>query len=387
MRISDSNLLRSKRSDYTPPVKIQFQNLLALNENLYVKKEGNKLYLSEDYGESYLNEIDVSIVGDIRSICIFSNKRLMLCSRKNAYYIDSEWSTILESTILDVNGNTWVPPLINDNMMSFQGITPEKVGNIELAVFGNYNNDQSANNDINAIAEVFYTKDYGKTIKVFFRSGVTTALNWSGVVYCRHIHHVARNPNDNSFWIQSGDEPTTTMSHWLKASYEVNSDTFSIEHIGSGDRYKTTNLFFYNEWLYYADDTANGGFCRVKISEASIPSKHEKLIALGVDLAGIVVGHSGQVALFPIKHFNASYDGRKITYSKDLINWHTVVGDMPDGGTSNSVYGRFYKPNSKGKALAGIQFDFNTRKYLVNFLPSVFVDEILEKNGFEKPFL
>lgn len=380
------NLLRSSNSNKTPPFVVNFSNILTINENLLVKKEGNLLFLSEDYGENYNKSIDVSVIGDIRTIHVFRNKRMMICGRKKIYYIDEDWINLNESTILDINGNAWVASLNNDNFMSLHGILEQKVNNKDIVVWGNYNNDQNKNQDINAVAECFYSNDYGQTVKVFFKSASSTAIGWSGVLYCRHIHHISQNPNDESFWIQTGDEPGPTMSHWIKAIYNDMNDSWVLEHIGSGDNYKTTNLFFYEDYIYYALDIGSGGLCRVKVNEASNPNKHEQVINVGTDLGGIILGKSGQVALIPTKYFNSSYIGRKITYSSDMINWHTIYGDIPEGSTSDTIYGRLFQPNSKGQVLASIQPFYNQPMYQYTFLPSIWINDILEKNGFPDAF-
>lgn len=257
MKIKDTLLLRSMSNEVITPVEVVFGNILAVNENYYVRKNGNNLELSTDYGISYDKTIDVSVIGDLRMIHVFTNGKLLVCGRKKAYY--SDWVTLNESVVKDIDGNNWIAGLNNDNFMSLHGLEVQKVMGNEVAVWGNYNNDENHNTQEDAIAECFCTKDFGQNINVFFKSGVSTAINWVGAVKCRHIHHIQQNPNDQSFWIQTGDEPTANMSHWVRAVYNLTKNTWSFTHIGSGDLFKTTYLKFFGNYIYYARDDARGG--------------------------------------------------------------------------------------------------------------------------------
>lgn len=386
MNVRESNLLRS--SGYkidNPEVEIVFGNILAINENFYIRKSGDFLEKSNDYGVSYTSSLNVSGVGDLRFIHVFTNGSLLVCGRKKAFY-SSDWVNLNESTIKDINGNNWVAQLNNDNLMSLHGLEVQKVAGNEIAVWGNYNNDQNANQNNNAISECFYTRDFGKTIKVFFKSGVSSASGWVGVIRCRHIHHIQQNPNDESFWIQTGDEPTETMSHWIRCVYDWNLDSWIFNHIGSGNHFKTTYLKFFKGYIYYALDIANGGLWKCKVEEAGDVSKHLEVKRVGTDLGGFIMGKNGDVALVVTKYFNPSYLGRLITYSKDQINWVTVYGDMPSDANQNSIYGRLFQPNSRGEALASIQYSYSQPMYLYNFMPSVFINDILRKNGYPDAF-
>lgn len=385
MLLKDSNLLRSTGGEVIPPPKISFGTNLAVNENYVVRKIGAFLQRSDDYGETYPVQIDTSIIGDLRMIHVFRNGALLVCGRMKAYY-SNDWLTLQESTVIGVDGNPWIAPLSSDCFMALSGIEYMEVAGQEFCVWGNYNNDQNGNGNLNTIAECFYTRDRGATIKVFFKSTVTNVAGHTGVIRCRHIHQVVQNPYDGSFWILTGDEPRPEMSHVVKAVYNPANDTWALSKIGSGDFFKWGAVIFYDNHVYYSRDLDAGGMWKVPLADVSDSSKHIELVEIGTDMVPIMMGPRGDILVIPMKWFNANYDTRRIWYTPNQIDWFIITADMPEGYDDDSIFLRCFQPNSRGMVLSGIQRDNFQPMDEYDFMPSVWLNDILAKNGFTNAF-
>lgn len=381
------NILKQAGLQKNPVTSIKFDTIVAINEQYQARLSGNMLSLSSDYGITYTKSIDISSVGALRMLHIFTNGRAVLCGRQKAFYTD--FITLNQSTVLNLDGTLWDAQLLNDNFLTLNGTSTQYLpSGQECLVWGCYNNDENLNINGDTVVECFETSDYGATIKVIWRNKLTPVkqLNGSfGPVNCRHIHGVEYNKMDGSFWIQTGDEPNDSMSHWLRGV--KSGGVWSWQIIGSGVTFKTTQLKFLGDKIIYAKDSAGGGICQVKITEAGDISKHVQLVNQNVDPFGFALSNSGKIVTIPMKYFNNNYPGNMLEYSPNLKDWFKIYGDMPEGfGTPDRIYARIWQPTSKGRVLCSMQPAFNQYMSQFNFLPSVFLDEILIKNGFKNPF-
>lgn len=383
------NILRLSNKKSKDKIEIKFDNIIAITEQYLAKLENNTLFLSNDYGITYSKSINVSIIGDVRMIHIFSNGKVIICGRKKAYYTD--FITLNESLVYDYDGSLWTAKLSYDNFYTLNGTTVQKLSNgNECLVWGCYNNDENINQGYDNIVECFETIDYGATIRVVWRNKITPTKLVNGVVAtanCRHIHEVELNKNDGSFWMQTGDEPNDIMCHWIRGVRNTNG-IWEWQIIGTGSTFKTTQLKFLGDYIIYAKDLDGGGICKVHINDAGDISKHVQLINMNVDPYGFAMSPSGKIVVIPMKYFNTNYPGQLLTYSADLQNWFDYYGEMPDGfGNNNRIFGRIWQPNSKGMVLCSMQPFYNQSTKDFRFRPSVFLDDILKKNGIEKPFI
>lgn len=374
MIFRNSAILMSSKTS-TPNDPIVFGNLIASKDNFLVKREGLKISLSRDSGETFNEELDITEVGELKNIYLFQNGELMVSNHTQTFYSE-DWETLYESAIYDIDGSPFVPESPTDNFSTFKtNKNRQIVDGQELWCWGNYT--QNHNN-----IRVWYTIDNGKTIKCCFKFKETIPINDTDPTLCRHVHSVDFNPADNTFWIQTGDEPTTRDSHWIKGTYNLTLDTWEWERIGTGDNYKTSNMVFQGDYIYYAWDISFGGVARVKYDEVNLPEKHELVFATPNDCIGIYQGERGDMVVF-LTNWGGSKRASTLFYSPDLINFYEIQGVLPtELDYHDTIYYSHWAVNSNGKLLSGIYAKDVMPLSEWERMPSVWIDDIIKRQGF-----
>lgn len=359
-------------------IPITFSNQVASSGDNLVKLEDGTLYLSRDLGKSYTESISINGLGTINFIHIYEDGSLFLADPLNAYY-SHDWKILHESIVLDVHGNPYVPAT-QDNFSTYHFTSlPQIVEGVELVCWGAYAHSLPHKN-------IWYTSDKGETVKSCFEFGVSIPNNRTSTISTRHIHNVDFNPKDETFWVQTGDEPTETDSHWIRGKYSVIEDGWVWDVIGSGDNYKTANMIFYNDYIYYSWDLAWGGVARVLYDEAHLPEKHEVVFNTQNDCLGILMGERGDLVAFQTR-FGGPEQARVMYYSPDLVNFYRIVGDVPDYlDHHETLYYKMWRVNNGGKLLAGVYLNRVMPLGDWGGLPSVWVDDSIKNAGFPDAF-
>lgn len=368
----------NKQGEFPTEIPITFSNLVASSGDYLVKLEDNALHLSRNLGEDFTESVSIDGIGTINFIHLFEDGSLFLCDPVKAYY-SKDWGILHESTVLDIHGEPYVPAE-QDNFSRYKITSlPQIVDGVELLCWGAYAHTLPQKN-------IWYTSDKGVTVKSCFEFGVSVPNNRTTPISTRHIHNVDFNPNDETFWAQTGDEPTERDSHWIQGKYDVLEDEWVWDVIGSGDNYKTSNMIFYNDYMYYAWDITGGGVARVRYDEAHLPEKHEVVFNTPNDCIGIYMGERGDLVAFQTRFWGAE-QARVMYYSPNLVDFHRIVGDVPDYLEDyETLYYKIWRVNNGGKLLAGVYL--NTVMPLGEWdgLPSVWVDDIIKNAGFPNAF-
>lgn len=367
--------------DYPKP-KIDFGEYVFCMENFLAKHVDGVLYLSVDAGETYTKQIDITAVGNIRYIHIFQNGELVVCGQTKAYY-SLDWITLNESTVLDINGDPFVPAQYDNFYTHFTNPNRQIVNGVEVLCWGNY--ARYAPEQYNNI-NIWYTIDKGQTIKSCFKFGTSIADGESSPLLCRHVHNVNFNPADNTFWAQTGDEDRNLYSHWIKGVYDTAADSWTWTRIGSGDTYKTCMMHFIGDYIYYAWDHPNGGVCRRLYTNAHLPESQEQLLQTPNDCIALQIGERGDMVALMSK-FGGDSSARIIYYSPDGVNFYEVTGKVPANlDYSGATYYNSWPPNSQGKVLSGIFCDNVVNIHDWDKKPSVWIDDLIKKAGFLDAF-
>lgn len=370
-----------------PEKKIQFDTIVHVSENWVYRLIGKTLHISQDYGISYTKILDFSNkLNEIRFIHRFSNGTLLLADNKRIAYTNDNVNLIY-SNVFNLDGSIYIPNINYDNFTLVNGSNVQKMNNgtKEVFMWGNYNN--SENDTMSPNCFIWYTEDYGTTIRCIYHFGESIPVNKTTPLYARHVHNVEYNPADNTFWFCTGDTPMEINANWGKIVPNPSSSTgFDVYWINTGEPYQVSNLVFDGGYIYASLDTAGGGLVRIKYENAADPSKFEHLKTGLNDILFIYVKNNH--AIIVQSRWKGTQEGRRFWYSPNLSGniWHEIYGDMPEGYTDASIYCRVYYPNSQGMILSGIQMNFNQGFHLYNFTPSVWLNDILDKNGFKDAF-
>lgn len=370
-----SFLVKSKEViDYT-------DNIIASVDNMLVVHDGSNLLLSVDGGRSYQKGLSVQNIAIIKYVHLFADGKIMFADHTKVYY-SHDWKTYSESAVYNEDNTPYVPNQY-DNFSSYKNGTVKKtINGLELAVWGNYSTD-SAVEYTNKI-KVWYTEDKGVTVKCSY------TFNTSTTAKCRHIHAVDFNPVDNSFWLQTGDEPlgADAMSHWIKGTYDVGTDTWTWVVFASGLDFKSTNMIFHTDgYVYWSWDKTPGGIVKAPYATLGDKSTHILLFSTNKDCNFIIVGKNGDIAGFQTA-WGGTEQPRVFYYAPDGINFKRIVGTMPYAfdQVNDAQYQAYWGINANGKVLAGVQSlaTQNIRDW--DRKPSVFIDDILKDNGFPNAF-
>jgi hypothetical protein len=214
------------------------------------------LSLSLDKGATYPITLDLTgICNIITRARIYPNGNIMWANHTKCFYSTDDLATYHESTVLDINGDPFVPTTY-DNFKVITNIEDVIINGIVIDVWGNYSILAGTQDDnINC----WYTIDSGVTIKSCFKAGVSL----SGQAF-RHIHAVNFISVDNSFWMHTGDGSSgKTDCFWNKGTYNTVTDTWTWENKKAGqiiDLCKSTGFAYYNGYVYWGSDSSSEGY-------------------------------------------------------------------------------------------------------------------------------
>ena len=205
------------------------------------------LYVSDNLGKSWKQFENP--YGDIEYFHIYSTGDMMFATKSWCYYIDSELTKITPSQVYDYGGEEFKAVA---KMHFFQEGDAKnyiwKLEDVEINVWGDYSLGMS--DDPNYIARIWYSTDYGRTIKCAIRFDKTRIDG--NVQNCRHTHGVRFDRFDKTFYITTGD--FDSQCQLIKGKYEINSDQWIFQRLGSGMYYKLLGMYFDRDNAYLVTD-------------------------------------------------------------------------------------------------------------------------------------
>lgn len=352
-------------------------NLIASVDNMLVKYENKTLSLSTDSGATYEKSFEIKGINSIKYVYLFGNGNLLFADDTKVYY-SSDWTSYHESTILNQDGTKWVPESQYDNF-SYNRKSPQNkiVNGREIDVWGNYSTLDGVQDTDNI--RVWYTNDYGSTVKCCY------IFNTPSTLKARHIHSIDYNPENDTYWLQTGDDEND--SHWLKGTYDYYNDKWSWINVATGIHFKTSNIVFRGSYAYWSWDTTPGGVVRAPIATMSDISTHQVLLTTEKDCILTIVGPNGDIAAIQTV-WGGDEKPRTLYYAPDGANFVRIVGDMPQEyyNTDDSQYVLLWPVNSRGKILSGITAD--SKQYINDRgrTPGIFLDDVIRENGYPNAF-
>ena len=181
------------------------------------ERDGRRyLRISKDLGNTW-KEFE-NTYGDLVYFHIFSTGDMLFATMNWCYYIDKELTAIYPSQVFDYDGNVFQP--IAKEYFFQVGDCKNHIWEIdetEIIVWGDYN---ATTWDANYISRVWYSADYGKTVKCAIKFN-ETKINGK-VQKCRHTHGVRFDKYDKVFYIMTGDEGD--HNQLIKGTYNPQND-------------------------------------------------------------------------------------------------------------------------------------------------------------------
>ncbi|QEG41710.1 beta propeller repeat protein [Roseimaritima ulvae] len=235
-----------------------------------------KIYLSEDNGQTWPHSTAFSDADNITFSCIMKNGNILFATRQELFLSTDNLKTHRPIIVKDQHGRDYLPhkPVNPDQPgWYFHPLDGEHTWDVEgqeMLVWGNYCNVRGGAVPVN----IYYSCDQGETVKIAYSFGQNPHFQQRTVtpdtmlgdatnpVIARHIHGVAYNPVENAFYTCTGDinRGYGNECHWLRGTYDAASDTWEwkvLISVDSDSRYKSGGFNFVDGRLYWAAD-ANG---------------------------------------------------------------------------------------------------------------------------------
>lgn len=211
------------------------------------ERDGRRfLRISKDLGNTW-KEFE-NTYGDLVYFHIFSTGDMLFATMNWCYYIDKDLTAIYPSQVFDYNGNVF-QPIAKEYFFQVGDCKNHiwKIDETEIIVWGDYN---ATTWDANYVSRVWYSADYGKTVKCAINFNETKIDG--KIQRCRHTHGVRFDKFDKVFYVMTGD--FTSQCQLIKGTYNPQNDEWNFERLGSGNNYKFTSIYFDKEYAYLVTD-------------------------------------------------------------------------------------------------------------------------------------
>jgi hypothetical protein len=275
------------------------------------------VFLSEDNGHTWPYSIDFPDARRITFSHILKNGNVLFATGSKLYLSTDKLKTYRQITVKAADGSDYLPhkPARADNpgwyFHTLPGVVSWDAGGVEMMVWGNYCNVLGGASPVN----IYYSTDNGQTVKIAYAfgqnphfrdngsegGGTTGTLlgNAENPVLCRHVHSVAYNPAENSFYACTGDGDRGVghECHWLRATYDAKKDQWQwkvLVSTESNTRYKSGGINFVDGKLYWISD-ANGpkphdrGIFRCAPADLANPKAHTMLFNPQVESGNMII--------------------------------------------------------------------------------------------------
>ena len=286
------------------------------------ERDGRRyLRISKDLGNTW-KEFE-NTYGDLVYFHIFSTGDMLFATMNWCYYVDKELTAISPSQVYDYNGKIF-QPIAKEHFFQVGDCKNHiwKIDNSEILVWGDYNSSEW---DANYVSRVWYSTDYGKTVKCAINFNETKIDG--KIQRCRHTHGVRFDKFDKVFYVMTGD--FTSQCQLIKGIYNPQKDEWSFKRLGSGYNYKFASIYFDKEYAYivtdYTTKTLQSGVLKCKKDSLFDSSKFEyvykneenrALLCCEFDMNGNhILMPDGSVDTF-IYYAKDNYDFKKIPLSK-----------------------------------------------------------------------
>jgi hypothetical protein len=285
--------------------------IIAQRDNISLAIKTNTLEVSVDNSQTWGTSTTYADYDKIQSAHIFRNGNILLQQNDNKLILtDYTLSSTEEISVYDSSGSLYTPHTpANASYPGAYYYTHRYTTNTDetdVYCWGNYGNVNQGATPTN----IYYTTDYGKTVKIAYEFGQNSARTDDGTsssgtggtllgdsgnsVVTKHTHCVEYNPNTDKWYCFTGDTNVTSPAndeiHWLEGTYTSSTDSWSWSVLNFGasieetSKLKSVECFFHDGWLYYCADATNvatsndeNGIWRVPDDSITDLSKHQKI--------------------------------------------------------------------------------------------------------------
>ncbi len=246
------------------------------NTIIYCDDAGT-LSISINGGATILRTLDVSSdLSKLTFAYIWANGNINFGYGDAMYLSTDNLQTYSAIVVSDITGN----PYSSVKVEPFNSLVPTDYINYngqELLLFGCYSTEAGVENtDIN----IWFSDDNGATLRSIYKFGVSLPL-----AQARHVHGVHFNPDNNEFWIITGDDTYLgdDECHWIKGTYNGSAFTWTIivsdDGAETGTYVKAAGMHFYDGYCYFGLDKTGStvGIWKCLYADMGDNTKYEQL--------------------------------------------------------------------------------------------------------------
>lgn len=245
----------------TPKLSINVHktSVIATSGDNILRLENGVFYMTNDLGETW-KSLENSI-GIISYVHWFKDNSCLICGRSKAYWVDSSFSQLNESKVLDYDGS-----IVDDDSPHFYAPLRgrkdyEELDGNETWIWNDYFENVNG-----YISRIWQTNDCGRTIQCICKNGETKTVD-GRLIACRHFHDCALRESFNELYITSGD--LGSQCKLIKGSFDE--DGWNYEILGEGNLFKFGTVLIDEQYLYFLCDYTgygNTGILKVPFSDA-----------------------------------------------------------------------------------------------------------------------
>jgi len=328
------------------------------------------IFLSDDNARTWSHGIPFPDARNITFSAILKNGNVVFATQSQLFLSTDNLKSYRQIPVKDVHGADYVPHTPHDPQHPgwyfhpLDGVHTWDVDGNEMLVWGNYCNVLGGASPVN----LYYSADGGHTVKIAYAFGQNPNYRDNGSpgggptgtllgdpanpVLCRHIHCVAYNPAENTFYACTGDRDIADKHecHWLKGIYDRDKDTWQwtiLVSASSNARYKSGGINFVDGKVYWVAD-ANGpephdrGIFRCDPADIAKPEAHTLLFNPMYESANMIIEDG---VILSAHYATASPYATGIIISPDMgRTWAQY--DLREFGRRSPV--RFHRKNSDG---------------------------------------
>lgn len=243
---TDNESLTFSRLEVSDITNVIFTYRNYLIEDREIKGK-RYICISKDLGKTW-KEFE-NQYGDIVYFHIYSTGDMLFSTKSWCYNIDSSLNKINPSQVYDYDGGEFVPVAV-EHFFQIGDLKNYvwKLDDKEIHVWGDYS--YAGKTDPKYVARVWYSTDFGKTVKCAIRFDQTQIDG--KVKNCRHTHGVRFDKFEETFYVPTGD--TDSESQLIKGKYDPYNDQWNFVRIGSGKNYKFSRIYFDENNAYLVTD-------------------------------------------------------------------------------------------------------------------------------------
>lgn len=224
----------------------EMERVFATHQNYILKMvtidEIEKIAFSDNLGKTW--SYTDNTLGEITTYHFFTDGTIMLCTKTKVFWT-TDGINYTESVIYDYDGSIYTAPEDEWRFFNQQnGDRPMSVDGVEMYVWGEYVRSG------NIYPAIFYTTDFGRTIKCATRFGKSVMAGQ--VRPSRHVHRIYFDDKNEKFFVATGDAGNECML--IDAKYTPSTDTWTWDVLGAGDEWKFGTMWVDKFYLYIITD-------------------------------------------------------------------------------------------------------------------------------------